>query len=64
MCAIGATKDLALAEETWEHVMTKSRDQDIFYYFAGLHFNPKTRHFLVQSFRKNYDAVRCSDLVL
>ena len=58
MRAIGATKDLALAEETWEHIMNKSRDQDIFYYFSGLQGNPETRHFLVQKFRSNYDVVR------
>ena len=51
----------ALAEETWEYIMTKSRDQDIFYFFSGLQSNPKTRHFLVEHFRKDYDKV-CSVL--
>ena len=38
--------------------MTKSRDQDLFYYFVGLSMNPHTRHFLVKKFRQDYDAVR------
>lgn len=37
--------------------MTKSRDQDLFYYFTGLQMNYKTRHFLVEHFRKDYEEV-------
>ena len=38
--------------------MNKSRDQDLFYYFSGLHENTATRHFLIDNFRKDYDTVR------
>ena len=41
--------------------MTKSRDQDLFYFFIGLQTNPKTRHFLVNRFRDDYDNVSCPD---
>lgn len=51
-------------EETWQYMMTKSKDQDIFYYFSGLHDNTDTRHFLVDSFRKDFDAVRVECILL
>ncbi|KAI0792895.1 hypothetical protein C8Q75DRAFT_751852 [Abortiporus biennis] len=57
MIAMGAVTDLALAEETFDHIMTKSRDQDVFYYFAGLGQNRKTRRFLAQKFKENYAAL-------
>ena len=43
--------------ETWDYLNTKSRDQDLFYYFIGLQQNHKTRHFLVENFRKDYEKV-------
>lgn len=58
MRAMGATDDAALREETWEYIMTKSRDQDLFYFFVGLQENPKSRHFLAEKFKENYDDVR------
>ena len=38
--------------------MTKSRDQDLFYFFSGLNENYGSRHFLAEKFKANYDAVR------
>ncbi|KAJ3554813.1 hypothetical protein NM688_g2912 [Phlebia brevispora] len=57
MRAMGAPKDLSLAEETWNYILNKSRDQDIFYYFGGLAANHKTRHFLLEHFKKSYEQL-------
>ena len=40
--------------------MSKSRDQDLFYFFSGMNENYKSRHFLAEKFKENYDAVRYS----
>jgi len=55
--ALCSSKDLALAQETWDHVMTKVRDTDLIYYFIGLRKNPATRRFLTGKFRENYDVL-------
>ncbi|GJE97967.1 M1 family metallopeptidase [Phanerochaete sordida] len=57
MRAMGASHDKALLEETWDYIMTKSRDQNLFYLFAGLQENFAGRHFLVRKFEENYDAL-------
>ena len=52
------------AEETWQFILTKSKDQDIVYYFLGLYENPSTRHFLVENFRKDFEPVSLADTIL
>ena len=58
MQALGATLEKPLQEETWDYLMNKSRDQDMFYFFIGLNINYKTRHFLVEKFKADYELVR------
>ena len=58
MCAMGAAQDTSFLEETWQYMMTKSRDQDIPYYFMGLAANANARHFLLRKFRQDYRIVR------
>lgn len=48
----------ALAEEVWQYIMTKSRDQDMFYSFSGLQTNPKARHFVAEKFKADFAPVR------
>ncbi|KAJ3551896.1 hypothetical protein NM688_g4446 [Phlebia brevispora] len=55
--AMGAPKDLTLAEETWDYILNKSRDQDIFYHFGGLAVNHKTRHFLLEHLKQSYEQL-------
>lgn len=55
--AMGSSLDLKLIDETLEYIMTKSRDQDVIYFFSGLSRNPKDRRILVEFFKKNYDAL-------
>ena len=38
--------------------MTKSRDQDIYYFIAGLSANRRARHYLAEKVKANFDAVR------
>ncbi|KAL1947448.1 hypothetical protein VTO73DRAFT_14409 [Trametes versicolor] len=56
MQAMGASKDLSLAEATFEFIMTEARDQDTFYYAGGLMRNPATRRFLAIKFKENFPA--------
>lgn len=58
MRTLGATTDMDLARETFDYLMTKARDQDLFYYFAGLQRNHKTRRFLASAFKEHYQTVR------
>ncbi|KAK2460553.1 hypothetical protein APHAL10511_007023 [Amanita phalloides] len=55
--AMGATEDPALIQKTFEFVMTKSRDQDILYFFRGLATNFKTRRALAVFFKDEYNAL-------
>lgn len=57
MQAMGASKDLSLAEATFQFIMTEARDQDTFYYAGGLMRNPATRRFLATKFKENFPAV-------
>lgn len=57
MQAMGASKDLKLAEATFQFIMTEARDQDTFYYAGGLMRNPATRRFLATKFKENFPAV-------
>ncbi|PPQ65107.1 hypothetical protein CVT24_003068 [Panaeolus cyanescens] len=52
--AMGATEDPELAKETLDFVTSKSKDQDIFYFFAGLGNNFKTRRLLTKYFEDQY----------
>ncbi|KAF9036751.1 hypothetical protein BJ165DRAFT_1532853 [Panaeolus papilionaceus] len=55
--AMGATEDPELAKETLKFMSTKSKDQDIFYFFAGLGANFKTRRLLTSYMQDNYDTL-------
>ncbi len=57
MQAMGASKDLKLAEATFQFIMTEARDQDTFYYAGGLMRNPATRRFLATKLKENFPAV-------
>ncbi|KAI0713398.1 peptidase family M1-domain-containing protein [Earliella scabrosa] len=54
MRAMGANKDLGLAEETFTFILNEARDQDTFYYARGLHMNFATRRFLVEKFKEHF----------
>ncbi|KAJ8489143.1 hypothetical protein ONZ51_g3140 [Trametes cubensis] len=56
MRAMGRSKDLNLAEDTFKFIMTEARDQDTFYYAGGLMNNPVTRRFLANKFKENFAA--------
>ncbi|KAI8998978.1 leucyl aminopeptidase [Trametes punicea] len=56
MRAMGASKDLNLAEDTFKFVMTEARDQDTFYYAGGLMRNFVTRRFLANKFKETFSA--------
>ncbi|KAI9056855.1 leucyl aminopeptidase [Trametes sanguinea] len=56
MRAMGASKDLNLAENTFSFIMNEARDQDTFYYAGGLMRNPVTRRFLANKFKENFAA--------
>jgi len=53
--AMGATQDPELVKETFQHILKKSRDQDIVYSFRGLESNYTTRRMLASFFKENYD---------
>ena len=57
MRAMGANKDLGLAEETFTFILNEARDQDTFYYARGLHMNFATRRFLVEKFKEHFATV-------
>ncbi|KAF9533368.1 leucyl aminopeptidase [Crepidotus variabilis] len=52
-----ATQDDGLIKETFEFIEKKARDQDVFYFFAGLAANFKARRALTDYFHQNYDAL-------
>lgn len=60
---MGATENPELIQKTFDFVMTKSRDQDVLYFFRGLGTNFKARRTLVQFFQNDYDAVRASQIL-
>ncbi|KIP07998.1 hypothetical protein PHLGIDRAFT_105051 [Phlebiopsis gigantea 11061_1 CR5-6] len=57
MRAMGAPTDRALRDETWDYLMNKCRDQDIFYFFAGLLDNYGARHYVGEQFKGAYDTL-------
>jgi aminopeptidase 2 len=54
---MGATQDPALLEQTFAYILTKSRDQDITYFFRGLAGNFLARRPLAAFFKENYDVL-------
>lgn len=56
-----STKDTELIAETFKFMLTKSRDQDIVYFFRGLSMNNDTRRPLVKFFKDEYDVVSFPD---
>ena len=58
MRAMGASKDLGLAEETFQFILNEARDQDTSYYAGGLQRNYLTRKFVAQKFKEHFATVR------
>ena len=44
-------------EETWDYVMTKARDQDLYQFFRSFWENALMRRFLINKFRENYGVL-------
>ena len=57
LTALGASKDLALAEETFQFARTEVRDQDIHRCLFGLQRNPLTRRFLAERVKFYFDEL-------
>ncbi|EMD34526.1 hypothetical protein CERSUDRAFT_86618 [Gelatoporia subvermispora B] len=57
MRALGSTQDMEIARETFNYILTKVRDQDLFYYFMGLQMNFKTRRFVASAFKEHYHTL-------
>lgn len=57
MRAMGASKDMAIAEETFKFILNEARDQDTLYYAYGLRANPLTRRFVADKFKEHFDTV-------
>ncbi|KAJ7219096.1 leucyl aminopeptidase [Mycena pura] len=55
MYAMGRTEDPALLDQTFSYILTKSRDQDVVYFFRGLQSNPHARRKFAEFFKDNYD---------
>ncbi|KAF8921527.1 leucyl aminopeptidase [Mucidula mucida] len=54
MIALGQTQDPALIQETFDYLLTSSRDQDFVYFLRGLSSNFKSRRQTAQVFKDNY----------
>ncbi|KAJ7172678.1 leucyl aminopeptidase [Mycena filopes] len=52
--AMGSTQDPVLLEKTFGYILTKSRDQDIMYFFRGLQGNNLAKKKLAEFFKENY----------
>ncbi|KAJ7046577.1 leucyl aminopeptidase [Mycena alexandri] len=55
--AMGSTQDPALLEKTFDYILTKSRDQDIVYFFRGLQTNNLAKKKLAVFFKDNYTTL-------
>ncbi|KAF5367551.1 hypothetical protein D9758_003664 [Tetrapyrgos nigripes] len=55
MLALGQTQHDELINQTFDITLNGARDQDIMYFFATLAENKKTKHQLIDFFKKNYD---------
>jgi len=60
---MGAAEDPELVQETLNFITTKSKDQDIFYFFMGVGANFKGRRPLTKYFQEQYDVVSNLTLV-
>jgi len=54
---MGAPQNVDQIKSTLEFTRDKSRDQDIFYFFAGLGGNDKARRLLTEYFEENFAIV-------
>ena len=54
MVALGASRDAALAEATFEVIRHEARTQDVLNYFHGLQRNPRTRKFLAEKTKEHF----------
>ncbi|EPQ58615.1 hypothetical protein GLOTRDRAFT_36981 [Gloeophyllum trabeum ATCC 11539] len=54
MVAMGATRDLELAKETLDYMMTQARDQDVMYFVASLGANEKSRRLMASFFKEHF----------
>ncbi len=57
MTALGASRDSALAEETFQFARTGVRDQDVPRCLLGLQRNPRTRRFLAERVKCYFDEL-------
>ncbi|VDB93806.1 unnamed protein product [Peniophora sp. CBMAI 1063] len=55
--ALGATEDSALFERTLTLIRTKSRNQDVVHFFAGLNANHKARRRVRDYFEQEYETL-------
>ncbi|KAJ7738474.1 leucyl aminopeptidase [Mycena maculata] len=54
LTAMGVTQDQSLLDQTFSYILTKSRDQDIVYFFRGMQSNMMARRQLATFFKANY----------
>jgi len=54
---MGAAEDPKLVQETLNFITTKSKDQDIHFFFWGLRNNFKGRRPMTKYFQDQYDVV-------
>lgn len=57
MAAIGHSRDLQLAAETFRYALGDVRDQDALYYIRSLQANVTARRFLADSVMERFDEV-------
>jgi len=54
---MAATQDPALLDQTFSYIQTKSRDQDVMYFFRALQSNVLARRRLAMFFQENYNSL-------
>ncbi|KIK59699.1 hypothetical protein GYMLUDRAFT_74140 [Collybiopsis luxurians FD-317 M1] len=57
MLAMCQSKDQKLIDETFNLILTGSRDQDIMYFFRGMSVNDVTKRQITKFFEKHYDEL-------
>jgi len=55
--AMGVTQDQTLLDHTFSYILSRSRDQDIIYYFRGMQSNIIARRQLASFFKANYHSL-------
>lgn len=55
--ALGASKDRALAEATFDYILNEARIQDVNIISRGLQRNPRTRKFLAEKVKEHFDVL-------